>query len=107
MSLGYSRLSHAGICDYGGSVPDGCYAGGQRLRMKTGPLYKVKISGSMNEPPHHRPLSRLQAMFTGLALDNLETERFNFSWINFGNLCHKSSSPAKLLFAHSTWSLKP
>ncbi len=60
--------------------------------MKAGVFNKFKIGSGMNEPAYYCPLSSVQTVVACLFLDDLETQRFNLSRFNLGDLNHDLSS---------------
>jgi hypothetical protein len=70
-------------------------------------LYKFKISSGMNESSHHCPLVSVQTVLSCLFLNDLETQRFNFSWGNFGNFNHNLSSHSVMSVVRCTASHWP
>ena len=89
---GDSCLSHTCVRKNGSTAPDGSNTCFQGLRVKAGILYKLKIGSGMDKSLYHCPLGSVQTVIPCLFLDDLETQRFNFSWGNFGDLNHCLSS---------------
>ncbi|VTR70947.1 hypothetical protein DESC_870103 [Desulfosarcina cetonica] len=82
VALADAHAGHVGVGNDGASVADGGHTGADGLRMQPDHALPLEIGTGMDDPPHHPPFIRPEAMIAGLTVDNAKTLGLDLLWFH-------------------------